>query len=279
MASTVRSAGVPNLDRSGDVIAHEAAAGPRTRFELRDALVRADVLAADAPGLHLIAMLMYAEIEQAVISGPTRDGKQTYAAFDDRVPAGYGPLGETYDHETAVIELWRRYLRARAFATLKDLQQWCSLTLADLRAGLRPLMEDGEVVLVRGVGELEGLTFYATAEMAEAGGDAGTSVGEGNDAALSGPDGRTVDLLQAYDELFCSYRESRDVVLEPGSALPDRAGAFIHPVAVDGRVAGRWRWPGPSAREIGVQWSREPEPADVAALEAAAAELRDYVGG
>jgi hypothetical protein len=267
MASTMRTARVRDVARAVDVIAQEVADGPRTRNELRDALVHSGALDADTAGLHLILLLMQAELDLATISGPLQGGRQTYAAFESRVPAGYGPLGETYDHESAVLELWRRSLKARAFTTLKDVQQWCSLTLADLRAGVAPLVDAGEVVEVPGAGELEGLTFYALAEVAEAAGD-----------TFAGPDGTVVDLLQAYDELFCSYRESRGVVLEPGVPLPDRAGTFIHSVAVDGRVAGRWRWPGPAPREIGVQWSRDPRPSDVAAFDVAAAELRDYLG-
>lgn len=274
MASTVRSAGVRDVGRAVDVIADEVVAGTRTRNELRDALVRTGALDADDAGLHLILLLMQAELDLAVISGPVQGGRQTYAAFEGRVPAGFGPLGSTYDRESAIVELWRRYLAARAFATLKDVQQWCSLTLADLRAGVRPLVDAGEVVEVPGTGELEGLTFYALAEVAASAGDAVDAVDAGG--AQEGSDGTVVDLLQAYDELFCSYRESRGVVLEPGVPLPDRAGTFIHSVAVDGRVAGRWRWPGPSG-EIGVQWSRDPRESDVVAFDAATAELRDYV--
>ncbi len=40
-----------------------------------------------------------------------------------------------------------------------------------------------------------------------------------------------------------SYRETRHVVLDPTLPPPDRAGAFVHSLAVDGVVAGRWRWP------------------------------------
>lgn len=268
MASTARTAGVRDLPRAVDVIAHEVSGGPRSRAELRDSLVRSGVLDADTAGLHMVLLLMHAELELAVVNGPLEGGRQTYAAFEDRVPAGYGPLGASYDHEAAVRELWRRYLQARAYATIKDVQQWCSLTLADLRAGLGPLVDAGEVVQVAGAGELEGLTFFA---LAAAAGGAADPVD-----AHADPRAPVVELLQAYDELFCSYRESRAVVLEVGVPLPDRAGTFIHAVAVDGRVAGRWRWPGAGAREVEVQWSREPRPAEVAAFDAASAELLDY---
>lgn len=267
MASTERAWGIGDPGPGVDLVAAEVAAGPRTRGELRDALVARGLVAEDAPGIHVTQVLMHAELERLVISGPSRGREQTYAAFDDRVPAGYGPLGERFDVEAAVVELWRRYLPARAYATVKDLAQWCTLTLAGLRRGLEVLLDAGEAVEVPGAGDLEGMVFYASAQ-ASAGGPCPEASGAPR-----------VDLLQAYDELFCSYRESRDVVLEPGAEPPDRRGAFVHCIAVDGRVAGRWRWPsaGVAAGGLDVQWSREPTAAERSALDVAAADLASYL--
>ena len=60
-----------------------------------------------------------------------------------------------------------------------------------------------------------------------------------------------MDLLQGYDEYFVSYKDSRDLARDPLSAeapavLPLRLpgteeSPFLHVVAVDGRVVGRWR--------------------------------------
>jgi hypothetical protein len=272
MASTERAWGIADPGPGTEVVAAEVAAGPRTRAELRAALVARRLVADDAPGIHVTQVLMHAELERLVVSGPTTGGRQTYAAFDDRAGPGYGSLGERFDAEAAVVELWRRYLPARAYATVKDVQQWCTLTLGDLRRGLQVLLDAGEVVEVPGAGALEGLTFYASAALAD--GEAGRAADE------TPPSGRgEVQLLQAYDELFASYRESRDVVLEPGTAPPDRAGAYVHCITVDGRVAGRWRWPagGAAAAGLDVQWSREPTAAERRALDVAAADLADHL--
>ncbi|AEG42936.1 winged helix DNA-binding domain-containing protein [Isoptericola variabilis] len=269
MASTERAWGIGDPGPGMDCVAAEVAAGPRTRAELRDALVARGLVAEDAPGIHVTQVLMHAELERLVVSGPARDRQQTYAAFDDRAPAGYGPLGERFDAEAAVVELWRRYLPSRAYATVKDVAQWATLTLADLRRGLQVLLDAGEAVEVPGAGRLEGLTFYRAASVPDAGAPTGAP-----------PSGTLrVDLLQAYDELFCSYRESRDVVLEPGAEPPDRRGAYVHCIAVDGRVAGRWRWPsaGVAAGGLDVQWSREPTAAERSALDLAAADLASYL--
>lgn len=271
MASTERAWGIDAPGPGMDAVAAEVAAGPRTRAELRGALVARGLVAEDAPGIHVTHVLMHAELERLVISGPARDRQQTYVAFDDRVPAGYGPLGERFDTEAAVVELWRRYLPSRAYATVKDVQQWCTLTLADLRRGLDVLLDAGEAVEVRGTDGLDGLTLYAPAH----------PPGEGAAAGVPASGTPVVDLLQAYDELFCSYRESRDVVLDPRARPFDRRGAFVHCVAVDGRVVGRWKWPaaGVAADGLDVQWSREPTAAERSALDLAAADLAAYLAG
>src|SRR5690606_23786971 len=162
-------------------------------------------------------------------SGPTAQGRHTYVPFDSRVPAGYGPLGRRFDREAAVLELWRRFLPGRAYATAKDLGQWCGLTLAELRAGLAVLLDTGEAVMVPGSGDLDGLLLVSTPEL--------------HDAATHPPPSSSpvVDLLCGYDEILASYRETRGVWSDPRAPEPGRIGAFAHTVAVDGLLAARWR--------------------------------------
>ncbi|MFE7405083.1 winged helix DNA-binding domain-containing protein [Isoptericola sp. NPDC057559] len=275
MASTERAWKLGDLGPGIDAVAAAVADGPRTRPQIRAELVDLGVLDPGAPGIAFTQMLMHAELRRLVISGPPPEGTplqhQSYAAFDDRVPAGYGPLGERFDAEAAVVELWRRYLPGRAFATLGDVRHWSGLTAGDLKPALAALTDAGEVVQLPGGGDLEGLTLAATPAAAEA----------GPAAAADGPP--PVDLLQAYDELLISYRETRPVVFDPALQLPDRAGAYVHCVAVDGVVAARWRWPAPSARggnggaDVDVQWLRDPAPREVAALDVAVADLAAYL--
>ncbi|MCA5891775.1 winged helix DNA-binding domain-containing protein [Isoptericola sp. NEAU-Y5] len=277
VASTERSWGMGDLGPGVDAVAAEVADGPRTRAELKEALVARGLLAADAPGVVFTHVLIRAEIGRLVISGPPTEGRptqhQTYAAFDDRVPSGYGPLGERYDAQEAVLELWRRYLPARAFATVNDLRLWSDITVSALRRGLAVLEDAGEVVRLPGAGDLEGLELVATRETAERWSGAGIPV-----PSRAGP---VVDLLQAYDELLLSYRETRHVVLDPALPLPDRTGSFVHTVLVDGVVAGRWRWPAGRAVDaehpVEVQWMRDPTPAERAALDEQSAELGAYL--
>jgi len=285
MASTEKAWGLGDPSAGIEVVAAEAAAGPRTRDELTAALVAAGAVAADAPGIAVSHVLMHAELQRLLISGPTPDGRHTYVAFDARVPAGYGPLGGRFDHEAAVVELWRRWLPARGHATVKDLAQWCGLTLTDLRAGLAVLVDLGEVVEVPGADDLDGLTLVTTPAVADGPPDLASPRDDGaTPAAPSSPDpqgARTADLLCAYDELVTSYGETRHVLADPDAPEPGRQRAAVHPVLIDGRRAARWRWPRrpPGPEELELQWQRTPTPADLAAVAHATDDLRRHLTG
>jgi hypothetical protein len=113
--------------------AHETIAGalageePRTRPELAGALARAGIA---ADGLRLGYILMHAELEELVCSGPRRGKQHTYARFESRVP-------ETPEltRDQALAELSLRYFRSRGPATDRDFSAWSSLTVADAKAG------------------------------------------------------------------------------------------------------------------------------------------------
>ena len=97
--------------------------------------------------------------------------------------------------------------------------------------------------------------------------------------ATADPARPVVDLFQSYDELFMAYGESRGVVVAPGVDLGDRLGSFIHAIAVDGVVVGRWRWV-VGARDVAVeaQWRRDPSPAERAAVAAQTEEVATHWG-
>jgi len=245
---------------------------PRTRREL------AGLLAAHGrplEGLALGYVLAHAELDRLLISGPLDGKQQTFAAFDDRVPPGYGPLGERFDRDAALVELLRRYLASRAYATVKDVAQWSGFTLTDVRHAL-DLLGD-EVVAVPGAGSLDGATLWRLADA-----DPRVLAPESFAGAVA-PDGDpaapVVDLLQSYDELFVSYGESRGVVVADGVDLGDRRGSFIHAIAVDGVVVGRWRWVvGTRDVVLEPQWRRAPSPAEEAAFAAQADAVRAHWG-
>ena len=100
-----------------------------TRAELRAALNKAGVAADDT--VRMGHILLRAELNGLICSGP-RAGKQfTYALLDERVPPG-----KTLTREEALAELTRRYFNSHGPATLPDFIWWSGLSAADARHGL-----------------------------------------------------------------------------------------------------------------------------------------------
>jgi len=202
------------LDRSQAILAGAVAGGRhRTRRELADAVNAAGV---KARGQRLGHLMMHAEFDEVLISGAMAGKQQTYAAFDERVPAADGP----FDEDAALADLARRYTATRAPVTAKDFAGWASLTVGRARAGLEAAACERR--------EIDGTVFYH-----RPGGDP--------DGPTRGP-GPRVDLLQGYDEMIMSYGESRGAIIPDGAALPVlNWDNYLHAVLVDGVLAGHWR--------------------------------------
>jgi hypothetical protein len=91
------------IARSNETLAAALADGePRTRRELGSALGQAGV--EDPEGVRLAHLMMYAELEALVCSGPRRGKQHTYALVSDRVADSRELSGDD-----ALAELTRRY--------------------------------------------------------------------------------------------------------------------------------------------------------------------------
>ncbi len=107
-----------------------ALAGGRslTRPELGEVL-RVAGIAPD--GQRLPHLLMAAELDGVIVSGP-RHGKQfTYALLTERAPQA-----RLLDRTESLVELTRRYFRSHGPAQLQDFVWWSGLTVADARSGI-----------------------------------------------------------------------------------------------------------------------------------------------
>jgi hypothetical protein len=152
-------------------------------------------------------MLMHAELEQLVCSGPRGCKQHTYARFDKRVP-----LSPELTRDEALADLTLRFFRSHGPATIRDFASWSGLTLADAKAGLA----------------LTGGQLDAELD------DDGTSwIGEPGDG---GPV-RGAFLIPMYDETVSGYRDLRIVLAQP----PPRDGMLSRPIVIDGRTVGSWK--------------------------------------
>ena len=178
-----------------------------TREQLR-AVLRQSGVHTRGP-LRLGYILMYAELEGTVCSGPRRGKQFTYALLEERVPPARALL-----REEALAELARRYFMGHGPATLRDLAKWSGLTIADARRGLEA---------VRGQLEQE-----------SAGGQTFWFAGSARPRKGGSPH---VLLLPNYDEYTIGYRDHSAVI-----EMSHRYDlVYGHILVIEGRVAGTWR--------------------------------------
>jgi Winged helix DNA-binding domain len=202
----------PMRERSTDAFAAALRGGSHlTRTELTAVAAEAGVV---TDGIGFGHLLMHAELEAVICSGPRRGKVATYALVDDRVGPSPGR-----SRSNAAVELAVRYFASHGPATVADFCWWSSLTVAEARGAV-----------VAAGDQLE--TFQAGTRTYWA----------ARGAAVRGP-ARTVHLLQKFDEFIVGYRESRDVVDTEGAGHvtgPDW-GRDGNPVVVGGQVVGLWR--------------------------------------
>ena len=206
-----------DLSRAGEVIAGCVADGQhRTRAELGVALGAAGF---PPSGLGLTYAVMTAEVDRIIISGAARGRQRTYAAFDERVPAG-APV----DRPTALADCASRYLAARGPATARDLAAWSGLTLTDARTGIRLAVERTPDDLLEVT--IDDVVHWLPRTTLE--------------RAVVAPRSPRADLLQAYDEYVMGYSESRGYFAPPGYQAPTQPTRLAHHLFIDGLLRGSW---------------------------------------
>ena len=180
-----------------------------TRAELAAALSRRGIVAS---GQRLGHLMMQAELDRVICSGPRRGKQFTYALLDERAPRA-----RTVDREAALAELTRRYFSSHGPATARDYSWWSGLTMKDVRLGL----ELCKSALVREtIGEL---TYWSSP------------------AVPASDPGEATYLLPIYDEYLIAYKD-RELVTGPHAADAGAAFAagFPHHLIVGGRLRGSW---------------------------------------
>ncbi len=235
----------PLLARADDVLAEALRdSQPQTRNELGAALARAGI---EATGPRLAHILIHAELEQVLCSGPLRAKQHTYALLDDRAPSG--PQLSTAQ---ALAELARRYLRSHGPATLTDFAWWSGLTRTQAREGIEAIA--GELVSEEDDSGVEWLAFSRPDPPRAATG---------------------AFLIPTYDELTVAYRDLRMVY----AVAPAEESLWNRPVVIDGVCVGSWART-LSARQVTVNVSlgAELDGEQAAALQAVVERFGTFLG-
>jgi hypothetical protein len=241
----------PLLRRTTDLIAGAVAGGNHlTRAEIAALLAHHGITAA---GFRLGYILIHAELEQMICSGPLRGKQHTYALVEERAPQA-----ASLEREAALAELIRRYFTSHGPATAKDLSWWSSLTRADIASGLSLAGDALEST------DVDGVTYWSAPGKAP--------------APAPSP---SVRLLQAYDEYIVGYRQSKYLLDLRGlaAAASDKLALPNGVIVIDTQAAGRWkRTIRADTVVLEAALYRPFDPAETAALQAAADELGLFLG-
>jgi hypothetical protein len=169
-----------------------------TRAELAAALRRACIVAA---GQRLAHLVMHAELDGAICSGPRRGKQFTYALLVERAPKA-----RTLTRDESLAELARRYFASHGPATLRDFVWWSGLRVKDAAASVALAKVD---------------VLKTPPEACKAPG--------------------AHYLVSNYDEYLIAYRDRDAVLDPGRARNLGFMQESPHQLVLDGRVAGSWR--------------------------------------
>jgi hypothetical protein len=261
----------------------DALAGGRqlTRAEL-GAVLQAAGIAPD--GQRLPHLILAAELDALVISGPRRGHDFTYMLMDDRVPAT-SPLSP----EEALGRLAERYFRSRGPAQLQDFAWWAGATLDGARRGVATAGDSlaSEVIdgkrywLADPASDTVPVPVPATATAAASPPPAPAAA-----AGLASSRPRTsrtpvAHLLPNFDELTVAYHDRSAADHPEGRFDPGLFGfgsILSNVVVIGGRVRGAWRrLVRPTSVRVQVRLLDPLRPAERAAVERAADRMSRFL--
>ena len=188
------------MNRCNKVITKALTGQFLTRAALKTALEKAKI---NADGLRLAYIVMYAELEGVVCSGP-RLGKQfTYALLEERAPAA----GQRSRKEALAL-FAERYFTSRGPATVKDFSYWSGLTMKEAQEGAASLPAAFE--------KEKDLIFKPV-------------------SIPAGKKLQTTFLMPDYDEYGMSYKDRSAILPDGGVPAWDRY------IVCEGKPVGGWR--------------------------------------
>lgn len=159
-------------------------------------------------------ILMRAEIDGIIGSGPTKAGKQTYALLAERVP-----FKKLLKREEAAAELARRYFTSHGPAALPDFAWWSGLPVKECRQAIEAIKTDFLVEIVDG----ETYLFHPEFPVPEA-------------------ENEMIYLLPAYDEFIISYKNRAATLTYENHLKVVSNNGFFRPIIVhNGQVIGVWK--------------------------------------
>ena len=182
------------------------------RSALKKVLNRAGIAADDT--VRMAHILLRAELDGVVCSGP-RVGKQfTYALLEERTPAT-----SSLTRDEALARLTQRYFTSHGPATLQDFIWWSGLTTADARHGVDLVDRHLRQELIDEKVYLSPRAVKARAKPTH-----------------------SAHLLPAYDEYTVAYKDRQTIFPQNNGNPSITTWGLLGPIVIlDGRVVGTWK--------------------------------------
>jgi hypothetical protein len=183
-----------------------------TRNELGHALSSARIVAS---GQRLGHLMMRAELDAVVCSGPRRGKQFTYALLDERAPPSK-PLAR----EEALATLARRYVRSHGPCLIQDFSWWSGLSVADAKAGIEAIKSELEQLRL---GQ-KTYWFFGSKKPPRLGDS-------------------LCHLLPNYDEYLVAHKDHTPLISGAPAQAPTREDSVLSARIVDrtGQICGGWR--------------------------------------
>lgn len=182
-----------------------------TREELSEALGKAGIV---ATGQRLAYIMVHAELDGLICSGPRRGRQFTYALLEERVP-----LAAALKRDEALAELTRRYFASHGPATVQDFAKWSGLSSADAKRSLQAVKDQLRHATLND----EEYWFASPAPSVR-------------------PTSPIAYLLSVFDEYLIGYHD-RSLIAAPEvvAKLFTMGAALTYVIVIDGQIVGSWR--------------------------------------
>ena len=219
-----------------------------TREEIAQRLTRSRI---EARGQRLARIVMHAELDGLICSGPRRGKQFTYALLEERVPPA-----RPITREEARARLAMRYFASHGPAQLKDFAWWSGLTMKDAAEGLEAVKA--------GLCEktLDDKSYWLVPARVP---------------KLKSP---AAHLLSIYDEYTIAYKDRSALGGgEFATQLLRMGNALTSVLVLDGEIVGTWkRVLRKDAVDVVVSPLRRLSPGEKTAVVAAADRLATFLG-
>lgn len=158
-------------------------------------------------------IMFHAELDGIVCNGIVKNKKQTYDLLENRAPKK-----EKYNKDESLYKLAYKYFRSHGPATLQDFIWWSGLTTSEAKRGVESIKDEFITEVIDG----QAFIFH-------------------NSNLNHQLDDDMVHLLPAFDELFVSYKDRKEILdLEHHKKVIVSNGVFKPTVFYNGKIIGIW---------------------------------------